>query len=138
MKKDNISNATAQDFIRKISVEIEQVVPSQNEMIAEIKMMRFKIRPLVGDLFSLSGSHRGPLITSLWKLGKIEETMHSAFETLDQDEMDDLFDYLDELQKKLNQGFGYDENGTFFADAHPTHMLKLEIFRDPHHSDLHN
>lgn len=131
MAQKKTEKLNAHDFIQKISQEIEATVPPHTQMITDLKMMRFKIRPLAGDLFSLSQKTSGSLFVSLWRIGKIEETVRLAFEILEEGEMEALFDYVDELQKRFNQGFGYDENGTFFADARPTRLLKLEIFREP-------
>jgi|SRR3989344_4546195 len=129
-------NAT--DFIRKIAFELGRKVPPTGEMVADLKMMRFKIRPISGDLFTLNSGNRGSLLISMWRLGKIEETVRVAFKTLPTEEMESLFDYLDEIQEKFNQGFGYDENGTFFANTRPTRMLRLEIFRDSISGDAEN
>lgn len=130
MKRQTAKKQNAQELIKKIALEIESATPTATQMIAELKMMQFKIRPLTGDLFDLTSVHTLPFLTSLWRIGKIEEVVRTAADTLEESELETLFDYVDSLQDKLDNGFGYDEKGSFVALANPTKLLKLEVFRD--------
>ncbi len=46
--------------------------PSRNQMADDVRMMKFKIRPLQGDV-SLLNLNDSTLIEMLWNLGKLEE-----------------------------------------------------------------
>lgn len=135
MKKNKA--ITVRDLIDKISSEIEVATPTKKQIIADLKMMSFKVRPLSGDLFSISANSDISLLTSLWRIGKIEEVVRIAVDVLSESEMESFFHYLDDLQERL--GSVTDTN-----DSQPVRqrasqkLVKLEIFRDPDYGLLEN
>lgn len=119
---------SAVDLIRRIATEIEGVTPAKQTMIADLKMMNFKIRPLSGDLFSLSTTPDMAFLLSLWRIGKIEEIVKTALQTLDDIEMESFFDYLEWLEERLQH---HPQNvQASLTDNTKSQLVKLEVFRD--------
>lgn len=120
---------TALDLIKKISMEVEQKMPSQIEMMTDIKMMNFKIHPVSGDIFSITKKEIG-FIESLWKLGKIEELMTDKIELLDDMEKDVFYNYLDEMQIRTQNNIADNINQLSKKDQRQLKILEFEIFKD--------
>ena len=59
------------DIISSIQENIVYKKPSFNEIKEEVKMMQFKIRPLVGNVLSLDFNNKR-FIETLWMLGKMD------------------------------------------------------------------
>lgn len=79
--------------------------PSVVKMFEEIRMMRFKIRPLQGDISILNLKNKG-FIEILWSLGKLDEFFQRQYKKIssrDRDLFLRLFDEMhDSFQNKLN------------------------------------
>lgn len=114
------NNRNAVDYIHRIATEIEGVQPTKQAMIADLKMMNLKIRPLSGDLFSIPSNKDISFIQSLWKVGKIEAIVQTAIKELGEEEVEVLFDYLEKLEQELEKN----------QASKKTKIVKLEIFRD--------
>lgn len=77
------------DIINSIQENVVYKKPPFNEIKEEVKMMQFKIRPLIGNVLSLDFNNQY-FIETLWMLGK----------------MDGYFDlYYSQLSKKDKQVF---------------------------------
>lgn len=135
MKKNKAT--TVRDLINRISIEIEVATPTKKQLISDLKMMSFKVRPLSGDLFSISANTDISLLTSLWRIGKIEEVVKVAIDVLSESEMDSFFRYLDELQERLGNNANLDDIQPVRKRA-SRKLVKLEIFRDPDYGLLEN
>jgi hypothetical protein len=129
MVKINSSKTTALDLINKMAIEVEKKMPSQKEMLNDIKMMNFKIHPVSGDIFSITKKEIG-FIESLWKLGKIEEMMTDKIELLDDEEKDVLYSYLDEMQIKTQNNIADNIQRLSKKDQRQLKILEFEIFKD--------
>lgn len=110
-------------------MEVEQKMPSQIEMMTDIKMMNFKIHPVSGDIFSITKKEIG-FIESLWKLGKIEELMTDKIELLDDTEKDVFYNYLDEMQIRTQNNIADNINQLSKKDQRQLKILEFEIFKD--------
>lgn len=131
---------TVHGLIQKITAEVEHAVPTRQKMIADLKMMNFKVRPLSGDLFSIPASNDLSLLTSLWKIGKIEEVVKVAVKTLDDDDIESFFLHLEDLQGRLGHfmDYDYDTQTNTSTGSVRKKLIKLEIFRDPEYGDVTN
>lgn len=129
MVKINSSKTTALDLIKKISMEVEQKIPSHIEMMNDIKMMNFKIHPVSGDIFSITRKEIG-FIESLWKLGKIEEMMTDKMEMLDDSEKDVFYSYLDEMQMKTQNSISDNINQLPKKEQRQLKVLEFEISKE--------
>jgi len=118
---------SALDIIRKIVTEVEQPKPAFKIMLRDIQMMRFKIRPIIGDISSLNEMNN-EVIALLWKIGRIDEIIHASFKDLAEDDQDQLLEYLqhmelqteNDLRRVLRQK----------PNTKTNNLLKLEVFRE--------
>lgn len=116
------------DLVKKITQEVEKSNPSIEQMIEEIKMMQFKIRPIAGDIFQLL-SQKHAFLTWLWRIGKVDEIVSRYLKNLTPKEREIVFDYLnrwyEEYEKKMASSFL-----SFQEKPDPSFMvLELEVFR---------
>lgn len=109
--------------------------PSNEKMWQEVRMMRFMIRPLKGDIRLLNQADQ-QLIEILWGLGKLEEFFQKNYRSLDQKERKVFFQLFDSLykdyQERLKQ-IRLKEIG----DKDPS-ALEMEIFRSRTNSKKYN
>ncbi len=102
--------------------------PSMGEMFEDVRMMRFKIKPISGDisLLHLKNYH---LIETLWSLGKLDEMFQREYKTLTKDQKDVFFKIFDNLyqqfQDQLNRISVSPEK-----KSNISHSLEMEIFKD--------
>ena len=128
VKKSKVAKNSALYFIREVIDEVNLVNPSTDEMIADIKMMNFTLRPLSGDIFSLAERQLG-LLESLWKIGKIEEIVTRATDSLSADERIVFFNYIDSLEAQMQNKIAESINKLSPAEQKKFKLVKLEVFR---------
>lgn len=106
--------------------------PDVNAMYEEIQMMKFKIKPVQGNLSEVNLKNK-QFIETLWSLGKLDEFFQREYPKLTPKNkqiflniFDDVYQrYQQELNKvNLYQGKKYKENQT----------LEMEIFRESKNS----
>lgn len=88
---------TALALIRKMKQEVEDARPPIQTMLDDIKMMRFKIRALFGDI-SLLAKKDHIFVEALWKLGKMDEIVTTEVAALSRDEQKIFFHYMENKQ----------------------------------------
>ena len=80
--------------------------PQYKEMLAEVQMMRFKIKPIFGNIteINLQDLH---LIETLWSLGKLEEFFNRDYDRIPVKQRGSFLRIFDaikgRLQEKLNK-----------------------------------
>lgn len=103
--------------------------PKIDQMFEEVQMMKFKIKPIQGDLMSFDLRNE-KFIENLWSLGKLDEFFHKEFPGLSKKEKEIFLRIFDNLyfkyQQELNQ-----------INLQPTRMalsksglLELEIYKE--------
>lgn len=120
---------TALDLIKKIDSQIEKARPSKEEMLEDIKMMKFKIRPVTGDIFALKDKDIG-FLQSLWKLARIEELVAGQVERLSGGEKEIFFSYLEDLQFKTEEKIALAIRRLPVKEKKNIKVLELEVFRE--------
>ena len=126
MKKRNQQDAL--QLLEIFQKSVLQNKPPLIEMISEIRMMKFKIKPLQGD-FSRVNFNDHELINILWSLGKMDEFFQSQFPTLKVGQRNTFFNYFDSLQRKFQD----DLNKLNLREGHSTikpSVLEMEIFKE--------
>ena len=102
--------------------------PPIEKMYEEIRMMRFKIRPISGDVFLLQLKNRG-LIETLWGLGKLDEVFQREYNKLADEQREVFFRLFDNLyqqfQNQLNK-----INVNPEVKTNLSQFLEIEIFKD--------
>ena len=104
MKKKNYVNLAS--AIYNFQRRILHQKPPLKKMYEEIRMMKFRVRPLQGDISELNFQNR-EFIEILWNLGKLDEFFHRENKNLNRKQKEtflNFFDHLyDKFQSQLNQ-----------------------------------
>lgn len=102
--------------------------PSVQEMITEIHMMKFKVKPVQGD-FSSVNFNNDKFIETLWSLGKLDEFFQTQYPRLNREEQNTFFTYFDSMQKKLQEELNHLNLRQVRTGEKPS-MLEMEIFKE--------
>lgn len=126
MKKNNRSDVLTmvESFQRKVLLH----KPPVKDMLNEIRMMRFKVKPRQGDLSSVDfANHK--LIEILWSLGKLDEFFQQQYSKLDDHDQEAFYTYFDSMQQRLQDDLNRlnlkQETGSARLST-----LEIEIFKD--------
>ena len=100
--------------------------PSVDKMFEEIRMMKFKIRPIIGDI-SLVNVKNNQLIEALWGLGKIDDFFQKKIKQLNLKDKKTFFrvvsDIRDGYEQQLNRV-------GLKGKVNPSSPVELEIFKE--------
>ncbi len=102
--------------------------PSINQMYEEIQMMKFKVRPLSGDVLSLNLKN-DQFVSTLWSLGKLDEFYQKKISSLNYKDRE----IFNKIFEEVYQRFHADLNK---INIRPLKMVKyktsleVEIFRE--------
>jgi len=103
--------------------------PNINQMFEEVRMMKFKIKPIQGDLMSFNLKNE-QFIESLWSLGKLDEFFFKEVPTLSKKEKEVFMKIFDSLyfkyQQQLNQANLQQRKVTLTK----TGLLEMEIYKE--------
>lgn len=126
MKKKNQQDAL--QLLEVFQKSVLQNKPPFEEMISEIRMMKFKIKPLQGD-FSRVNFNDHELIEILWSLGKMDEFFQSRFSTLKMGQRSTFYNYFDSLQRKFQDDLNKLNLREGYSTVKPS-ILEMEIFKE--------
>jgi hypothetical protein len=126
-----MNNGNKTDLYERIKLFQQRTLtnkPSKDEMISEVRMMNFKVRPVYGNISKLDFTNND-FINALWSLGKLDEFFKEEFPQVEDEERDVFFKLVDDmrvsLQQKLNHAYKTKktpkENKVFF---------EIEIYKD--------
>ena len=126
MKKDNKSDVVS--LLETFQKNVLMHKPPVKDMLVEIRMMKFKVKPRQGD-FSAIDFANDELIEVLWSLGKLDEFVHLQYPRLNDEDQVAFFSYFDSMQKKLQNDLNkinlkQETTGTRLI------ALEIEIFKD--------
>lgn len=82
-----------------------QKKPSHKQMMEEVRMMKFRVRPMQGDilLFNLQDER---LIEVLWSLGKLDELFQNKFQKLSSKDKSVFFRIFDSMYQNFQSELG--------------------------------
>lgn len=112
--------------------DIQKVIsakPTINQMFAEVQMMKFKIKPIQGDLMSFNLKNE-QFIESLWSLGKLDEFFHKEFPILSKKEKEVFIKIFDSLYFKYQQQLNQTNLQQRKLNLTKTGLLELEIYKE--------
>ena len=93
------SNTDVLEIVSKFQKNILEKKPSNDEMEKEVRMMKFKVKPVIGDISILNLKNTN-FIEVLWSLGKIDEFFQNQVDTIGDDQRDIFYKLLDEIYEK--------------------------------------
>lgn len=106
-----------------------KLVPPMSSMLEEMKLMNFKIRPIVGNITGVDFKNE-ELIGTIWSMGKLEEFVMQNSEELSKKDEKIFFNLVRNIRRsletklssvRLSQGKTQDVSSPFF---------EAEIFKD--------
>lgn len=120
-------NRDVVDIFSKLKKTLD-VKPTMEKMYKEVRMMRFKIKPISGDIFLLKLKNRH-LIETLWGLGKLDEVFQQEYKNVSSDQQEAFFRYFDNLYQHFQERLNKISVSPEFKTTLPQ-VLEMEIFKD--------
>jgi hypothetical protein len=102
--------------------------PSVDEMINEVRMMNFKVRPVYGNISKLDFNNNA-FIDALWSLGKLDEFFKDEVINIDDQDREVFFKLVDDMRVSLQQQL----NRAHLVEKTPKEeavFFEIEIFKD--------
>ncbi len=96
------SNTDVFEIVSKFQRTILDNKPPGTQMYQEVRMMKFKIKPVLGDISFLNLKNTN-FIEILWSLGKIDEFFQNQIDTLNTDQRDIFYKLLDDIYEKYQE-----------------------------------
>jgi len=103
--------------------------PDINQMFDELQMMKFKIRPIQGELMSFDLKNK-QFIESLWSLGKLDEFFYREISSLSKKEKELFIKLFDSLYFKYQQQLNQSNLQKKKITLNRTGLLELEIYKE--------
>ena len=126
MKKHNQQDAL--QLLEQFQKKVLEKKPSMEEMINEIHMMKFKIKPVQGD-FSKVNFRNDRFIETIWSLGKLDEFFQVQYPHLKKGERNTFYIYFDAIQKRLQEDLNKLNLKAPSIDNKQS-ILEMEIFKE--------
>jgi len=102
--------------------------PNEKDMYDEVRMMRFKVKPVHGDL-SVLNINNHHFMEILWSLGKMDEFFQANADSLSQDEKSTFMRVFDGMYKNFQTELNSISIKSENADTEQT-ALEMEIFKE--------
>jgi len=115
-------------LFRDFQKEILDNKPNTKIMFDEVRMMKFKIKPLQGDI-SLLNFNDTRLIEILWSLGKLDEFFKKEFKRINPHKKRIFFQLFDSVHKQFQSQLGRLSLKSEKV-ARPSAVLEMEIFKE--------
>jgi len=100
--------------------------PSPGQILKEVQMMKFKVRPLVGDI-SLLNFKDWRLLEALWSLGKLDDFFEREIGGVSKEEKKTFFQVVEQIRGKLETQLA---NIHFKKRTQTPQVIEMEIFKD--------
>jgi len=100
--------------------------PAQDKMLREVEMMRFKIRPVIGDISILNFKNK-QLIETLWGLGKLDEFFKRNFKNISKKDKRVFSQMVGQLRGRLEEQLS---RINFRRPVKIPQIVEMEIFKE--------
>jgi len=134
-------NKSENDIIKEFCLFEDDVIkhkPPMNQMIHEVQMMKFKIKPLQGD-FSFLNFSKDSFIESLWSLGKLDEFYRKTYPSVKKQEKAIFLSLFEGFQKAFQEDLkNISLKKMDFKNLPITEYFEMEIYRDSHKKKIKN
>ncbi len=125
MKKKNKIDVLG--IIAAFQKDVLDKKPTMDKMTDDVRMMKFKIRPLQGDI-SLLNLNDTMLIEMLWNLGKLEEFYRNQNKKLTLNQKEIFFRFFDNMYGKFQDQLNKINLRTKTGRISST--IEMEIFKE--------
>lgn len=121
------SDGTALEILTNFQKLLAQK-PPLTQMFEEVRMMKFKVHPVIGDITNLN-FNSVQLIEILWSLGKLDELFQNAYKKLSAADKRLFIAAFDDIYQKLQiQLNSINLKTSKLSAASP--FLEMEIFKE--------
>lgn len=126
-----MDNGNKTDLYERIKLFQQRTLtnkPSLEEIISEVRMMNFKVRPVHGNISKLDFTNND-FINALWSLGKLDEFFKEEFPSVEDDDREIFFRLVDEMRVSLQQKL----NTAYKVEKTPKKekiFFEVEIYKD--------
>jgi len=100
--------------------------PSHDQMLKEVQMMKFKIRPVLGDI-SLLNFKNIQLIEALWGLGKLDDFFKIEYRKVGSADQKTFIKIVDQIRGRLENQLGA---VSFKKPVNIPQAIEMEIFKE--------
>lgn len=98
------------------------------KMYQEIKMMKFKVRPIQGNLTEVNLNNQ-KFVKTLWSLGKLDEFFQKQYYRLSRKKKNLFVKIFDDIYSKYQQELNK-INLQWEKNVHDRHILEVEIYKE--------
>lgn len=118
------------DKIKEFQLELVEKKPDLKQMVHEVRMMNFKIRPIYGNITNLDFGNT-EFIDALWSIGKLDEFFRRETPRVPESEKPIFFRIVNDLRIELQQRLkSANIDGINIAKQEPVSIFELEIIKD--------
>ena len=103
--------------------------PSKEQMSAEVQMMKFRIKPVLGDISGLNFNNND-FIESLWSLGKVDEFFQTHGAKLKSPHREMFYRLVDELRYTFQHELNDTHIKSEQLQSTSQSMFEMEIVKD--------
>lgn len=100
--------------------------PNEKQMLKEVEMMKFKIKPVAGDI-SILNFKNNQLIEALWGLGKLDEFFQNHFKNISKNDKEIFFQMVGQLRGRLENQLS---RINFHRPVNIPQIIEMEIFKE--------
>ena len=137
MKKRD-STPDMMKLFRSFKKDVLDKKPTHNQMVRELSMMRFKIRPLQGDVSKLNFSN-STFVETIWQLGKMDDFIEKHVGKIDKKQENAFFHYFEGMYKQLQDTLNNAPFGGQKGDLQiKRDFVEMEIYKERKNKKLSN
>jgi len=137
MKKKDLPPDMLRLF-ENFKTEVLDRKPTHEQMVREVYMMKFKIRPLQGDISKLNFSNI-TFVETIWQLGKMDDFIEKHLHKIDKKQENAFFHYFEGMYKQLQNTLNnlhFDEQKSNVYTRH--NFVEMEIYKERKNVKLRN
>jgi hypothetical protein len=124
---------TATDMLKlfkRFKTSVLDKKQSHEQMVRDVYMMKFKIRPLAGDLSRLNFSDK-TFVETIWQLGMMDEFIEKHLHSIDKNQEQAFFHYFDGMYRKLQNTLNTLHFNVQKGDLYAKHdFIEMEIYKE--------
>lgn len=124
----DINKTDLYEKIKSFQLKTFSQKPSIEEMIQEVRMMNFKVRPVYGNIAKLDFKN-GAFIDALWSLGKLDEFFRDEVVGIEDEEREIFFKIIEEMRASFQKQLNRTQISDKTPKGDPT-FFEIEIFKD--------
>lgn len=130
MTKTNRKKFDAFDAVAQLNLSILKQKPTIQQMKRDIQMNRLRIKPHMGDVFSLNMGN-DQFIEALWSIIKIDEYIENTVDKLPRKEVDMFYQMSSYFRQQFQDTLNRIDMRLPHMKSRPTEQpVAIEIFRD--------